>query len=433
MPDTAALDRHFPRYRRFDPAVPAWCCTPGEGRSLHRFFDTPAISPDGRLLAVCRLPFEDRLNEPGEIAHVVVIDLDEGGERIVAETRGWEFQMGCNLNWAGDRVLVFNDVDTAAWRPVVVRLDLESDQSQRWPGGVYQVSPDGRWAAAASMEKMRRTQPGYGVLVPDDRSRQNVGAVDDDGLFITDLQTGERRLLLSLRDAIRVIPELNTLSESELEKWEIYGFHSKWSPRGDRLIFTIRRYPNTGHNRFNAFARRKEGVTVRFDVLTLRPDGSELHNAVPADAWERGGHHINFFPDGEHLSANIRLPGDEEVSLIQVRCDGADLGRITHKTIGSGHPTIHPDGRHILTDTYTMERMAYPDGTVPLRWIDRRADTEREVLRIGARVDPQPDPVMRVDPHPAWDRSWRWVVFNGVDQANTRRVYVADFGGLTES
>jgi hypothetical protein len=31
--------------------------------------------------------------------------------------------------------------------------------------------------------------------------------------------------------------------------------------------------------------------------------------------------------------------------------------------------------------------------------------------------------VLRVDPHPAWDRTWRWVTFNGVAD-NTRRVYL---------
>jgi hypothetical protein len=37
--------------------------------------------------------------------------------------------------------------------------------------------------------------------------------------------------------------------------------------------------------------------------------------------------------------------------------------------------------------------------------------------------------VMRVDPHPAWDRTWRYVTFNAfVD--GTRRVFVADMKEL---
>ncbi len=426
MPDRAQLDRHFPRLTAFDPAVPVWCCTPDTGRCIHRFFDTSPVSPDGRFLAVFRLPFEDRLGRPGETGEVVLIDLHEGGERVVATTAGWEPQMGCNLNWAGPDHLAFNDVDTATWTPMVVKLSIHTGQSQRWPGGVYQVSPCGRFAAAASMDKMRRTQPGYGVVVPDDRTVRNIGARDDDGLFITDLDTGHRKLVLSLAEARLSIPELKDLSEQELAAWEIYGFHSKWTPAGDRLIFTVRRYLHHGTAGFNAFERGKEGIKVRFDVLTCKPDGSDVYDAVPAPRWELGGHHINFFPDGTRLSANIRLDKDEYLSLIQVNYDGSDLRKITQRTPGSGHPTVHPNGRHILTDTYTHEPMAFGDGSVPLRWIDVVNDTETMLLRTGSRVEPKGKGVLRLDPHPAWDRTWKWFAFNGVDATNTRRVYLVD-------
>ena len=182
------LSDRFPRYTQHDPQVPVWCVTPDEGRCIHRFFDTPPFSPSGRYLAAFRLPFEDRMPKPGDAGEVVLVDLAEGTERVVATTRGWETQMGCNLNWgADDNTLVFNDVDTETWMPQVVKLNPHTGEAHRWRGGVYQVSPDGRVAAAASMEKMRRTQQGYGVLVPDEDTRRNVGATDDDGLFFTDL------------------------------------------------------------------------------------------------------------------------------------------------------------------------------------------------------------------------------------------------------
>ena len=432
MPSAAALDRHFPRYRGHDPLVPVWCVTPDRDGCFHRFFDTDAISPDGRRLACLRMPFEDRANRPGDAAEVVVVDLEDGGSRVVATTRGWEQQMGANLNWSGDDNLAFNDVDAEAWTPQLVRLNVDTGEKKVVDGaGVYHVSPDGRTAAASSMEKMRRTQGGYGVLVPDENSRRNVGAVDDDGLWFTDLHTGGRRLILSIADAVKAIPELRDLDEAGLREWEVYGFHAKWNPQGDRLIWTIRRYRNNGENRFNAFSRSGEGEGVRFDVLTLRPDGTDVHDAVPAERWEHGGHHINFFPDGRALSANVRLPGEAELSLVRCDLDGGNFGKLTEKTIGSGHPTVHPDGRHVLTDTYQHESLAFGDGSVPLRWIDRGSDTERVAVRAMSRVG-QTGGVLRVDAHPAWDRTWRWTTFNGVSGTGdgTRRVFVADFGPL---
>ncbi|MEX0655719.1 MAG: hypothetical protein WD534_08725 [Phycisphaeraceae bacterium] len=132
------------------------------------------------------------------------------------------------MNWGqDDHTLVFNDVDTDTWTPQLVRLDPLTGESEKTPGGVYHVSPDGRYAVAASTERMRRTQHGYGVLLPDEHVPVNIGAPDDDGLFLTDLHTGERQLILPLSEAFHALPDLQ---EQSLDDWQIYGFHSKWAP-----------------------------------------------------------------------------------------------------------------------------------------------------------------------------------------------------------
>ena len=412
----------FPRYTRFDPQVPVYCVTPGEGRCLHRFFDTSPFSPSGRYLAVLRLPFEDRMPRPGDQAQIVLIDLKYGEEHIVYETAGFEPQLGANINWGEtDHTLLFNDVDTKTWCCQLVKLDPFTGKRTLLPGGIYHASPCGRYVATANMTVMRRTQAGYGVLIPDDIVPQYVGARDDDGLWITDLKTETHTLLLPLRKAVQYIPEMK---HERLEDWEIYGFHTKWNPKGDRLIFTIRRLHRKHGGQFNALRH------VRFDVLTLRPDGEDIHNAVPAEQWAKEGHHINFFPDGENLSMNLRLHGDA-MRLCQVRYDGTGLKTIHDNVLGSGHPTVHPNKRHILTDSYAWEEpISFGDGTVPIRWIDRHTGNEQTLVRIGARVDPEPDVALRIDPHPAWDRRWQWIAFNGELGDNTRRVFVADLRGV---
>jgi hypothetical protein len=95
---------------------------------------------------------------------------------------------------------------------------------------------------------------------------------------------------------------------------------------------------------------------------------------------------------------------------------------------GSNHPTVHPDGRHVLTDTYTSERWA-KEGTTPLRWIDLARGSECELVRMTTLPPSLPDNCLRVDPHPAWDRSWQWAAFNAVVDG-TRRVLIADLREL---
>jgi len=453
-----AINERFPKYKQFDPLVPVWCVTPHEGRVIHRFFDTSPFSPSGRFLALFRLPYEDRLPAPGHIGQVLLIDLQTGDERVVDETRGWESQLGANVQWgADDTELFFNDVDPRTWEPHGVNLNPQTGDRKKLNGCVYKVSPDGKKAISANIKCMRRTQAGYGVMVPDEHVPRNIGLRDDDGLYITDTATGECRLLVSIRDVVeRTVAgkALNTYADME-----VYGFHCKWNPQGTRLLFSLRRFPKNHSRRFDTIS---DGV-MKFDVFTMREDGSELFNSVPASEWERGGHHINWFPDGERLSMNLNLPehnlggywlkrrlrkvqilkkinryllktplymSKSSLRFVKVNYDGSGLERILDEIPGSGHPTVHPDGRHILTDAYVEDPVAFGDGTVPIRLVDLENRDEKTLIRMRTRTEQQASCItLRVDPHPAWDFKQTWLAFNGFADG-TRRVYIADLREL---
>ena len=184
---------HFPRYTAFDPLVPVWCVTPTAARVFHRFFDTSPISPSGRYLGLTQLPAEDRLPHPGDVAQVVVVDLATGEAEVVAETRGWDTQLGAQVQWGADETqLYFNDLDTETWRAYGVRLNPLSGQRRELDGPVYMVSPDGHWVASSDLVRTGSTQPGYGVLVPAEVVPLDEGAPSDDGVFLTDRDRGEQ-------------------------------------------------------------------------------------------------------------------------------------------------------------------------------------------------------------------------------------------------
>ena len=110
------LDSLFPRYKDFDPLVPVWCVTPDLDRCIHRFHLSSPFSPSGRYLGLTRLSREDRPPKPGEPAEIVLVDLITGEQKIIAETTGWDTQLGAQVQWgATDRDLLFNDVDPATW------------------------------------------------------------------------------------------------------------------------------------------------------------------------------------------------------------------------------------------------------------------------------------------------------------------------------
>lgn len=194
---------------------------------------------------------------------------------------------------------------------------------------------------------------------------------------------------------------------------ENYAFHCKWNGSGDRLMVSLRRKP-AGHP--EPFAVRDHSG-MWFDIFTCRPDGSDIHRAVPWTEWKKGGHHTTFFPDGGRLSMNVNYRRHGMV-LMQVNYDGSGYRPITESLPGSGHPTVHPDGRHILTDTYVGELRdrvpaGVPDDHTPIRWLDLTHESEQTLLWIPTKTPGQAlDAVLRVDPHPAWSRDWSMVMVN---------------------
>lgn len=398
------LSERLPRYEEFDPDVPVWCLTPDLDGCIHRFFDTAPVSPSGRYVGLTQLPFEDRAPEPGDAARVVVVDLETGEQRVVAQTRGWDTQLGAQVQWGrSDSELFFNDLDLDTWRPFGVKLDPVTGACTSLDGTVYMVSRDGRFAASPDLRLTGKTQRGYGVLLPEDKAP--LVPADADGLFVTDTTTGRCDLLVSLEEIAAAVG-LNR----QTGPGRFGAFHVKWNPQGDRLMLVLAFLPVDGRQ-----ART---------VVTMRSDGSDICAAVTDETWQAGGHHPDWCPDGATLTMN--LVRDDVMRLCRVRYDGTGLETLSERIVGSGHPTLHPDGRHVVTDAYLKEPMAYGDGTTPIRWFDLEAETECSPIRINNDPPfPGPGGILRVDPHPAWDRRYRWIVFNGCDRG-VRRVYLAD-------
>ncbi|NQX60728.1 hypothetical protein [Paenibacillus qinlingensis] len=406
------ISERFPRYEQYHPLVPVWCVTPNEGRVIHRFFDTSPISPSGRYIALFRLPVVERNPKPGEIGQVLLIDLQTGKEKEVASTHGWESQLGSNVQWGPtDQDLFYNDVNPETWQPYGVKLNPFTGDKQVLAGAVFMVSPDGASVATTCPVRARRTQLGYGVMVPDERVPINDGFPMDDGLYITDTSTGRSKLLLPIGEMLMQLPE--HFNKDEYMQGQSYGFQCKWNQQGTKLLFVLRWIPNDGGPRRN-------------HVLTMNSDGSDVRLALSWRIWALGGHHINWHPDGEQITMNLNIEG-EGLRFVRMRYDGTGLCKLLNTTPGSGHPSIHPGGIYLLTDAYQEDEVAFGDGTVPIRLVDLRDGKDQMIARIETE---QPyDFTLRVDPHPAWSRSGDFVVFNGnVD--GTRRVYVADLRGL---
>ncbi len=450
MTSNPIVSSKLPRYKRFDPLVPVWCVTPETPRTIHRYFDSTPFSPSGRFIASTQLPQEDRLPSPGEIARVVLTDLTTGVERAVAETAGWDTQVGAHVHWGeDDGTLLFNDVDQSTWQPYGVRLDLDSGRRDRFDGPIYCVSSDRSFAMTPNLRRTGLVQAGYGVVAPMETGRDYDSIPDDDGVFRTDLSTGASRLVVSLRTIADTVGK--AIRANVGEEGMLLGFHMSLSPTDDRLLFIVRwvRFPKglralaasafkratfplrmvaakCGLDRLRRFM--KPAPMVLNTLITMAVDGSDVRVLLPAHVYSAGGHHPNWSPDGKSVVMNLMI--DKVMRFVRLDARGEGPRVLSDSIVGSGHPTLHPNQRCILTDAYPFEPVSFGDGSVPIRWVDFERGAESTLVRMPALAKFRgPKLEMRVDPHPAWNASFSRFAFNGYADG-VRRVYIADAQSL---
>lgn len=394
-------------------AVPIEVVSPPGVPAIHRFFDTSPFSPSGRYLGLTRFPEEGRMPQPGAMAGILIVDRETGETTEVDRTRAWDTQLGAHVQWgSSDEELIYN-ITKPGSQDLCARVKNPWDGSHRdLDGPVYMVNAAGTEALAPNLFTLNTVQAGYGVFWAGPKEWEQCPPPDQDGVWITDLRSGSSRLLLSNQAILEAFPGLQAYGKAHPGRYVC--FHVKWNPQSTR-IFTVFRF-STPDQSF-----------IRNAIVSANADGSNLHLALHPETWIRGGHHPNWCPDGEHILMNLQRD-QPRLELVRFACDGSGLEALSRNCPGSGHPTLHPDGRHILTDAYPHESRS-PD-TVPLRWIDLQSDSEVTLADVPA-IPPFAGPrqELRIDPHPAWDRSHTRVAFNCLHQG-TRAVAVADLSKL---
>jgi len=376
--------------------------TPPEEAHTHTYYDVCPWSPSGRYLVSLRLPVEDRRPGPAEVADLCLIDLEARTIRTVWRTTAWGYQTAAHQLWGRtDRYLYFNDRRDG--RPAGVRLDLETGQATWLDGTIWLIAPDESYAISPCLIRCNLTQFGYGLSVdPADQLCNTQRAAADDGFYRTDLATGRRTLLVSLADVWEALPNKDQLAESIL-----YAFHCKLNPQGTRMILVVRAwYPDRKYLPM---------------LLSCRPDGTDLRCVLPSHRWVggAGSGHPGWHPDGEKILMNHAAGGRQrKLCLIDPITGQADV--LTELIEGTGHPTIEPSGRLLVTDDYQTKgdlRL----GTI--RLVDLAAETWRDLCTLSSPL--RQDAPLRCDSHPAWDRKGRRVCFIAAPRGK-RQLFIAD-------
>jgi hypothetical protein len=360
---------------------------------------------DGRYMALLRTEAQDRMPRPGEAADIVLIDTKRGNaQEAIEAARAWNPQQGTMLYWnprAAATQLVFNDRDPKTNRVFAVLYDIAArrrireyrhDDTPFANGGVAQ---NGGYFLGINYGRMARLRPVTGYPGAYDWNPKPAAPADD-GIFIVEIDSGRKRLLVSFEQLARAIA-----GRPEAAGKHLFINHTLWNRSGDRIFFFVR-----GADPGATWETSKPRLNL---ACTIRPDGAGLtiHRQFI------GGH-----PEWESGPRMIGAVGDRQVIYDVDRQE--IVGRIGSPEIlprPEGDIALSPDGRWLVN--------GYRAGNENLYVILRRSDGMHCRTR-GIPVDGWTSGDLRLDAAPCWNRTGDAIAVPGIaaDAARTRQTFV---------
>ena len=355
-------------------------------------------SADGRYLVALRTTFQDRMPGPQDAAEIVLLDAQKNYvETKVEETRGWNPQQGAMIYWNPEqpsRQFFFNDRDPKTGKVFTALYDIVDrkrvkefrfDQTPAANGGVKQ---DGGAFAAINYARMARLRPVTGYPGAWDWT-EGVNHPQDDGLFVVDVKSGTRKLIVAFRQMRDVL--INKYPH--LDDRALFLNHTLWNREGDRIFFFVRADFNDPKRRVNI-------------PMTVKPDGSEL---VEQRIFI-GGH-----PEWDFKSRMLGRVEDKLVVYDSLKQEVVDtIGGPEMFRDPEGDTALSRDGRLLVNGATTGATMHY---TI-VRRADRAFIKTENFSRAGYEGGD-----LRIDPAPCWNQAGDRFAFPALAKDGTRQMF----------
>lgn len=375
----------------------------------HHFFgyighvQTVPWNASGRYILALETEFQDRLPRAGDAAAIVLLDTERGYERrTVDRTRAWNPQQGTMLYWnppASDTQFFFNDRDPSG-KVFCVLYDLAANEvggrlcefrDDGSPVGNSGVNQLGGSLAAINYGRMARLRPVTGYPETYDWTR-GVLHPRDDGVFVIDTASGQKRLLVSffqLAAALR--PQ-----RPDIDDRDLFINHTRWNRDGDRLFFFVRADFNDRQRRVNqAFVIGVDGtgLTPLKQHIGGHPEWETGHRMIGAV----DGRQVIFDTDRQEIVERL---GDESIFPDP-----------------EGDIALSPDGRWLVN--------GYRRGNQNFYVFFRRADGFA-VRSRGFDVTGWTSGDLRIDGAPCWNRDSNAVTITALadDPERTRQMFM---------
>ena len=354
------------------------------------FHDKCPWSQNNAMLLANQCDTPPRMPRSGDRVTVGYFTGEDFGDfNSIAQTKAWNWQQGCMLQWiGGTNSFIFNDFDGASH---VARIyDSSGKLAKTLPVPIAALSPSGDFALSYSFERCHVYAPGYGYVNGKD-PEQGSERPGTHGIQVLDLTSGQAKHLFSVSDIASLRPDRS------MEGAYHYVSHCQLNLSGNRFVFFHRWIKD-----FNFLRTRMISCDLGGrDLFVFPTDGMVSHVA-----WRDDGHILAY--------ARVREKGDRYVLFEDKTGVYTVVGESRFNS--DGHPSYSPNRRWILTDTYPdrfrVSTLILYDTQTDLRFDLARLRSPREF------ASPNLESTWPCDLHPRWDRSGTSICF---DSAHTGR------------
>jgi len=379
--------------------LPATAATRGPKQHYFGYYDGDQFDASGRYLLGLECDVIGRLQTPDDRATVGIVDLERGNEWTpVAETAAWNWQMGCKAEWlpGRNRTIVYNDRRDG--RFVCAIHDIEEGEQQVLPAPIFEMAPDGRSALTLNFARLWDVRPETGYCGTEDPWHDEPAPAED-GIFRTDLDTGETTLIISHRDMASFPPTADMPPECKR-----YFTHLLFNNDGSRFMFWYRCASSNGRH-----------SSYRSGVYVASPDGKDIcllndrnshctwlgRDRVLAWATRRDkGAHTYLFTDG---TEDVEIMGEGVLEF-------------------NGHSTFSPNKQWLLTDM--------PPDENDMRTLALYSCAANRCVVIGRfHSMPALTGPLRCDLHPRWSRDGTKVCIDSTHEGS-RQMYLLDVSDI---
>ena len=307
--------------------------------------------------------------------------------REIATTHAWNYQQGSRLQWhpqRDDRVL-FNDVKNGALISRVV--DTAGQEVDRYNRPIQALSPQGDEFISLNYHRLDSNRPDYGYGLGD----KEFPSPSEDGLWRVNLSDGSSELQIPLSDLI----------DNNIDQNNHYLNHVLYNPSGNQFVFLHRWQGNHGRSSRLYLSERTDFPLIDWQTIS----------------------HYSWLNDEELLVWGTSTEFGSGYFTINTTTSEISRFRAFEK-YGDGHPSVSPNGRWVVTDTY-------PDRARQrhLLLYDRCENEEIQLGRFFAPFDF--DGLSRCDLHPRWSPDGTAISIDSAHEG-TRRSYIINLTNIID-